>query len=237
MRLIGAASLLLGVLTVVTPFVEASASQGGVRDLIVKDEIPVYNAAMRFAVQLPTLSNSNQADVAAQPLINAVRRFRADLLSQYWPLNARLDAARASTSATPVLSDLLNSAESTVPIELPTWERKFENDFSQWVNAVNVVNRDIGLPTISGASIVDSCNADAQTVLVAVKAFKSQNPGVEPTKSLLLGTAHGGRYLKNWPINKKNYSISLSALGNVLVAVPSIAKPSAYSTSVCNSAF
>ena len=237
MRSLVAVLMLLGAFTVATPLVEASASQSAIRDLVVKDEVPVYNATIRFVAQLPTLSTSNQAIAAAQPLINAIRRFRADLLGQQWPLDARLDATRANTLATPLVSDLLNVAESTIPVDLQSWDRKFENDFSHWVNAVDLVNRDIGLPTISEVATVDSCNADAHTVLVAVKAFKSKNPGVEPTKSLLLGNAHGGPYLKKWPNYNKSYSIKLNAFGGLLVAIPSTAKPTIYRASVCNSAF
>ncbi len=74
---------------------------------------------------------------------------------------------------------------------------------------------------VTAKSAVAACNSDAETVEAAVTAFRTDNPSLVPTPTLLTSSSHGGPFLRSWPSNGARYAITLRHSGEVMVAVPS----------------
>jgi tetrahydromethanopterin S-methyltransferase subunit B len=61
---------------------------------------------------------------------------------------------------------------------------------------------------VTSESAVAACNADVQTVEIAVATFQEHNPGLTVTVASLLHSLHGGPFLSSWPKNGGHYSVS-----------------------------
>jgi general secretion pathway protein G len=78
------------------------------------------------------------------------------------------------------------------------------------------------LSGITGQSATAACAADGNTVTTAMAAFTTQNPGVTPTETGLLGPdANGTSYLQSWPANDPHYEFALTTDGQLAVQFPS----------------
>jgi hypothetical protein len=82
--------------------------------------------------------------------------------------------------------------------------------------------------TSSTIRVLGACEADGATISVAIAAFHAQNPSITPTEKNLVGSAHGGPYLKNWAHNSPHYAFTLSHAGSLLISIPATARAKAY---------
>jgi hypothetical protein len=76
---------------------------------------------------------------------------------------------------------------------------------------------------------IEACEADGETVAVAMAAFAAENPHVAPTVAELVSHAKGGPYLEDAPYNPKYYQFSISHGVLKLATVTSEGPPIAYS--------
>jgi len=203
-------------------------------------EVAVYNAVETFDIRSNDLTNSStlaQVEAVAKPLGLVIQTFRSELVGQAWPATARSDLKSVDQASSPLTSDLLTGSAITSAPSISAWLAETASDLRAWIADADVVNHVLRMPMFRDASYVDACSANAEIVLIAVKAFRASNPGLAPTRPRLLGTAHGGPYLSNWPENAPYYSISLNASGQVLISAPANDRPSVYSPTVCYGAF
>jgi len=82
--------------------------------------------------------------------------------------------------------------------------------------------------TSSTIQVLGACEADGATISVAIAAFHAQNPSITPTEKNLVGSAHGGPYLKNWAHNSSHYAYTVSPAGSLLISIPATAKAKTY---------
>ena len=63
---------------------------------------------------------------------------------------------------------------------------------------------------ITGKTAEASCSADGATVATALQDFKTENPGVTASTTLLTTATDGGPYLQAWPSNSPHYFFEIS---------------------------
>ncbi len=207
---------------------------------MVKYEVAMYNAVETFDIQSNDLTNSStlaQVEAVAKPLGLVVQTFRAELINQTWPTDAKSHVKAVDEASSPLVTVLLTGSAITSAPSISAWLSETASDLNAWIADADVVNHVLGMPVFRDASYVDACSANAEIVLIAVKAFRASNPGLAPTRPRLLGSALGGPYLARWPENAPYYAISLDGSGRVLVAAPASDAPVVYSPTVCYGAF
>jgi hypothetical protein len=217
----------------------ASTSARVLQEYLVIDEVTAYNASVRFAAgikEMGTPSTSAHVDADAAPFLSAALTLRSEFKSQQWPSSAASEIRQVNAVSTSLIVDLRHAGQMAAPLSLQSWTTKTGLIFARWIHDMNLVNVTLGEPTIVHASHVNACNADVAMTLVAIGAFRVQNPGVEPTRSLLLGNTDEGPFMKAWPDGSPYFTISLNGSGEILVAAPSSYTPVRYRPNVCNSA-
>jgi hypothetical protein len=221
-------------------YVAASTSDRAVQEYLVIDEVAIYNAATKFSEgfgNMATASTPAEAQADVLPFLSAVFTLRSEFKVEHWPLGAASGIRTAEKASTSLITHLRNAGEMTLPLSYQTWITKTGTLITRWVDDINLVNYQLGLPTIASASRVNACNADVAVVLVAIGAFRVQNPGIAPTRSLLLGNTDEGPFIKAWPDGAPFFTIRLNAVGQILVAAPPDDIPVRYGPEVCNAAF
>ncbi len=87
---------------------------------------------------------------------------------------------------------------------------------------------------VTGQSAVAACNSDAKSVEVALEAYKAQEGAYPAAQSSSDHSALVPGYLRQWPNNSGNYSITTDASGDVLVLPNgSTNPPENYDTAGC----
>jgi hypothetical protein len=212
---------LLGV--VAAPVSGAAISQDRAKVQFIQDEFVQYNAIGTFIGGIRKLSNSStdaQVLAVSKPLGRSLEAFQRSTSKQSWPTKARAEVRELSTVSSQAISVLLKSVTNTT-----SWQTKAGDDIQTWIDVVNIMNHDLGLPSFMNARFVDACQADGATVDTAMAAFHAESHGVVPTRALLTGKKYGGPYLEDWPHNAPHYTYTLNASGKLFLAAPSSAKP------------
>ena len=207
--------------TLVSP--AAAITRNNALTQAVKDEVPLYSAVLKFvkgASRLTGSASGAQNEAVVVPFGRAIQTLQAKLLSQSWTVQSKHDVRILYSASSPLIADLATANSITSPTSETAWIDKTANDLLVWVADINVVNHDLGLPTlVTNSSAVASCEADGATIHVALLAFAAQNPGVTPTKTLLLGHGDGGPYLESWA-HQSHYTYTLTSSGHLRIAAP-----------------
>jgi len=207
---------------------------------LAKYEVAVYNAVETFDIQSNDLTNSStlaQVEAVAKPLGLVVQTFGTELGGQAWPSGAQSEVKAVARALSPLETDLLTGSAIMSAPSISSWLSQTGRDLSTWIASADGINHVLGMPMFRDASYVDACSANAELVLIAVKAFRAANPGVPPTQARLLGSSMGGPYLSNWPENAPYYAITLNVSGQVLISAPANDRPVVYSPTICYGAF
>ena len=209
----------------------ASTTKQAVLKQAVKDEVAVYNGFKDFSIAAAKLSASatlaqHQAVVAL--LGSALKDFQGELRTQQWPPSARRALRQVDAASTPFVAEMALVGQQSSAQSESQWSSKVTADQRAWLAALDVANRDLGLPPFTAnGSAVDSCQADGATVATASAAFRAVTHGLKPSASLLTGKDHGGPFLQSWPLSA-HYSYSLNSSGTLMIAVPPSVRPVTY---------
>jgi hypothetical protein len=219
----------------------ASTTASAAAGIFTQIELGAYNALVNFDSQSAKLSKTATKAkfvAIARSLGSAFDAFQSQVKNRTWPSVTTTGLRTASSVTSALITDMINAESITNAASASAWESKTGSDLTAWVRDVNIVNRNLGLPSFTSLSVIDSCQADGATLGVATQAFKFQNPSVAATKALLIGKKDGGPYIQSWPKQSPHYTFSLSASGQVLIAAPSSVKPIVYKgPTACNAAF
>jgi hypothetical protein len=208
---------------------------------MLNDEVNVYVSFMAFNnMQMTNLSEPiTWSDIESRyaDLKSAVDSFRSSLTDEKWPSGAST-AIKNTVSASSELAKAFQAVSSMTKQKLSSWKSLTYSDLSNWEDQINLANRALDLPSFKHASAVLACHTHVITLEVAVASFEHNNPGLIPTKSMVLASADGGPYLRAWPTNS-HYSLALSSSAVVLIAIPSTATPAPWKASPnsCNEVF
>jgi len=208
---------------------------------MLSDEVNVYVAFMAFNnMQMTNLSKPitwSNIESHYVELKSAVESFRSSLTAVEWPSSAKT-AVKNTVSASSQLANDFQAVSSMTKQKFSSWKSRTYSDLGNWEVQINLANSALGLPSFSHASAVLACDTDVLVLHIAVASFEHNNPGLIPTKSMVLASADGGPYLSVWPTNS-HYSLSLSSAAVVLLAVPSGATPTPWEEkpNSCNRVF
>lgn len=210
---------------VAAPGAGAAISTGRAKVQFIQDEFVQYNAIGNFVASLQKLPKSpTEAQIRAmtKPLGRSMELFQSSIQKQSWPKHAQSQVKNltAASSQTTGLLDMVTNANSLSTGAV--------NDINNWIDEVNVMNGDLGLPAFTNLRFIDACQADGAIVTTAMAAFHAETHGKTLTIALLTGRKDGGPYLENWPHNRPHYTYTLNASGVLLLAAPSSAKPLRY---------
>jgi hypothetical protein len=215
---------LLGVVT--APVSGAAISTGRAKVQFIQDEFVQYNAIGTFVgnlQKLPKTPTEAQVRAVAKPLGRSIELFQSSVQKQSWPTKAQSEVQNLSTASSTTSTGLLEKVTNATSLTTGA-----VNDINSWIQQVNIMNSDLGLPAFTNLRFVDACQADGAVVTTAMAAFRAETHGKTPTIVLLTGKKDGGPYLENWPHNKPHYTYTLNASGVLFLAAPSAAKPIRY---------